>query len=230
MNCRRRTAPPENRPILIAIAGGSGETAAARYAAGHDVANFITLVASMSCPGGIGITAVSRKRPRRRPVDRVCRFCCQFANRIAQAKINRPGLARHGMNSISSIAVSGMAAASLRLQVSANNVANASSSGPLPGLDAAAGFPAAYAAERVNQVAAIGGGTSATVSTVSPGTVPAYDPSAPYADSHGMVATPNVDLASEIVQQLMARISFAANAQMIRADSTMMASLLDITA
>jgi flagellar basal-body rod protein FlgC len=45
-----------------------------------------------------------------------------------------------------------------------------------------------------------------------------------------MVATPNVDLAGEIVQQLMASLSFAANARMIKADAQMTASLFDITA
>jgi len=134
------------------------------------------------------------------------------------------------MSIVSSIAISGMAAATLRLQVSANNVANAASSGPLPDSTSSAGFPGAYIAERVDQVARAGGGTNATVSAVSPGTVPMFDPTAPYADGHGMVASPNVDLASEIVQQLMARLSFAANAQVIRADSKMTASLLDITA
>jgi len=39
-----------------------------------------------------------------------------------------------------------------------------------------------------------------------------------------------VDLASEIVQQLMARVSFAANAQVLKADARMTASLLDIVA
>ena len=134
------------------------------------------------------------------------------------------------MSSISSIAISGLSAASLRLQVSANNVANAMSAGPLPGSAASGSFPSAYSAERVNQTALAGGGTSATVTTVSPATVPAYDPIAPYADSHGMVASPNVDLANEVVQQLMARLSFAANAQMLKADARMTASLLDITA
>ena len=43
-------------------------------------------------------------------------------------------------------------------------------------------------------------------------------------------SSPDVDLASEIIQQPMARVTFAANAQAIRADSKMMASLLDITA
>ena len=84
--------------------------------------------------------------------------------------------------------------------------------------------------KRVDQVARADGSTSAHVSAVSPATVTTYDPSAPYADSHGLVASPNVDLASEIVQQLTAQISFAANAQLVKADYKMTASLLDITA
>jgi flagellar basal-body rod protein FlgC len=134
------------------------------------------------------------------------------------------------MSIASAIAISGMAAATLRLQVSANNVANAAASGPLPDSPNGASVPGPYVPWRVDQVARAGGGTNATVSAVSPGTVPMFDPTAPYADSHGMVASPNVDLASEIVQQLMARVSFAANAQVIRADSKMMVSLIDITA
>lgn len=134
------------------------------------------------------------------------------------------------MSIVSSIALSGMSVASLRLQVSANNVANAASSGPLAGASAGASFPLPYAAERVIQVARADGGTSATVGTASPATVPFFDPTAPFADSHGMVASPNVDLANEIVQQLTARLSFTANAALVRADAKMTATLLDITA
>ena len=72
------------------------------------------------------------------------------------------------MSSVSSIAASGMAAATLRLQMSANKVANAASS--------------------------------------------------------------DVDLAGEVVQQIMARVSFAANAQVMKTDARMTAALFDITA
>lgn len=71
------------------------------------------------------------------------------------------------MSSVSSIALSGMNAASARLQASANTIADASGS--------------------------------------------------------------SGDLAGELVQVLMARIDFAANAQVMRADSKMTQSLLDIT-
>ena len=76
----------------------------------------------------------------------------------------------------------------------------------------------------------MGGGTSATATNVSPPTVEKYDPSAPYADGRGMVASPNVDLANELVQVLVARFSYGANAQVICADAQMSTALFDITA
>jgi flagellar basal-body rod protein FlgC len=134
------------------------------------------------------------------------------------------------MSIASTIAVSGLSVASLRLQVAASNIANASSDGPLPGAPNPENFPPAYSALRLNQVDSLGGGTSATVTNVSPSTIATYDPTAPYADGRGMVASPNVDLANELVQVLIARFSYAANAQVIRADAQMSAALFDRSA
>jgi flagellar basal-body rod protein FlgC len=134
------------------------------------------------------------------------------------------------MSIASAIALSGMNVATLRLRVSAGNVANALSDGPLPGSADAASFPSAYVPLRVDQIATAGGGTNATVAAVSPATVPAYDPAAPYADANGMVASPNVDFANELIQQLLARYTFAANALVVRADTQLSAALFDITA
>jgi flagellar basal-body rod protein FlgC len=130
--------------------------------------------------------------------------------------------------SILSIAASGLAAASRRLEVSASNIANASDTGPLPDAPNAASFPPVYLAQRVDQVDVAGGGTVANVSTASPGYVTEYDPTAPFADKNGLVAAPNVDLANQAVQQITARIDFAANAKVIQVYSQMMKSLLDI--
>ncbi|HEY6258868.1 MAG TPA: flagellar basal body rod C-terminal domain-containing protein [Xanthobacteraceae bacterium] len=134
------------------------------------------------------------------------------------------------LSSVFSIASSGLAAASLRLQVSANNVANASSTGPLPDAANAGNFPPAYVPQRIDQVSVAGGGTAATVGTVSPSYVTQYDPTAPFADNNGQVAAPNVDLANEVVQQIIARYEFAANAKVLQVGSEMMKSLLDIKA
>ena len=102
------------------------------------------------------------------------------------------------MSSILSIAASGMAAASQRLQVSAENIANAESDGPLPSAGAAVrrNIPD-YVPLQVDQVATPGGGTGAVVVDVQPAAVAAYAPTAPFADPNGEVAAPNVDYANE---------------------------------
>jgi|SRR5689334_11385254 flagellar basal-body rod protein FlgC len=134
------------------------------------------------------------------------------------------------MSIASAIAVSGLSVASLRLQVAAGNIANALSDGPLPGTPNPENFPPAYSVLRVNQSDLVGGGTTATVTAVTPTTVSSYDPTAAFADTDGMVARPNVDLASEFVQLLIARYTFAANARVIRADAQMSTALLNISA
>ena len=134
------------------------------------------------------------------------------------------------MSSIGAIALSGLSAASLRLEVAASNVANASSSGPLPGATASGTYPPVYAAQRVEQTAGPGGATRATVVPASPPTVTAWQPDAPFADGRGQVAMPNVDLADQAVQLVMARLSFAANAQMLKADAGMTKMAINLMA
>jgi flagellar basal-body rod protein FlgC len=146
-----------------------------------------------------------------------------------------------------SIATSGLSAASLRLNVTASNVANAFTTGPLPATggtaaggngggpsSATATFPAAYVPLQVNQVdqssGSTPGGTVATVAAVSPSFVPQFDPNAPFANQDGLVAAPNVDLADQFVQLITAKYAFAANAKVIQAYDNTTKSLLDITA
>jgi flagellar basal-body rod protein FlgC len=134
------------------------------------------------------------------------------------------------MSLVLSIATSGLAAATLRLNVSANNIVNALSFGPLPDANEAAGFPAAYKPMRVDQIDLADGGTVPKIENVLPFHIPVYDPEAPFADSGGMVAMPNVDLANEILQQMIAKYTFAANAKVIGADAKMSNALLNIIA
>ena len=140
-----------------------------------------------------------------------------------------------------SIATSGLSAASLRLDVAANNIANALTTGPLPatsGSGTPAGgsssnnsnLPAVYVPLQVNQAAQSSGGTVATVSAVSPGFVAQSDPGAWFANQDGLVAAPNVDLASQFVQLLTAKYAFAANAKVVQSYADTTRSLLDITA
>ncbi len=142
-----------------------------------------------------------------------------------------------------SIATSGLSAASLRLDVAANNIANSLTTGPLPaasGSGAPAGgaasssntsnLPAVYVPLQVDQSAQSSGGTVATVSAVSPGFVAQSDPGAWFANQDGLVAAPNVDLASQFVQLLTAKYAFAANAKVVQSYADTTRSLLDITA
>ncbi len=132
------------------------------------------------------------------------------------------------MSIASSIALSGMLAAQTRLNVAAENIANASSSGAIPGSDAPAGSPAPATPRRVDTVETVGGGTKAVINDVNPAYVTAHDPSASYANSKGDVALPNVDLGTEIVNALDARTQFAANAAVMKISDRMMQDLIDI--
>ena len=143
-----------------------------------------------------------------------------------------------------SIATSGLSAASLRLDVTASNIANAQTTGPLPATggsnaptgagSSSGGQNSAYVPLQVNQVdqtnGSTPGGTSAVVSTVSPSFVPQFDPNSPFANQDGLIASPNVDLASQFVQLLTAKYSFAANAKVVQTYDNMQKSLIDITA
>jgi flagellar basal-body rod protein FlgC len=136
------------------------------------------------------------------------------------------------MNSISTIALSGMNAATRRLEVSASNVANAQDTGALPGVDGTlpAGAPPAYAPLELVQMASAGGGTQTTVTARRPATVAISDPQSLFANANGLVAAPNVDLGAEMIGQLIASYSFAANATVLKADDRMTRTLLNITA
>jgi flagellar basal-body rod protein FlgC len=134
------------------------------------------------------------------------------------------------MSSILSIAVSGITAASERLQDSASNVANSESDGPTAQASAAiqTQYPPAYTPKQVRQIATPGGGTQALTTNVQPSTVLAYDPTAPFADSNGEVAKPNVSLTNEAYQQLTAKYDFVMNAYVMRVYSRVVKSLVDI--
>ena len=133
------------------------------------------------------------------------------------------------MSSISAIALSGLNAASRRLQVSASNVANSQTTGALPNADGTvpAGAPTAYTPLALVQTASAGGGVQTSVTTVTPPTTAVFDPQASFANQDGLVAAPNVDLSQEMVNQMLASYSFAANARVLRAEDRMNQTLID---
>ena len=75
-----------------------------------------------------------------------------------------------------------------------------------------------------------GGGTQTSVTQVKPSSVASYDPQASFANQDGLVASPNVDLAQELIGQLVAKYSFAANAKVLQADDEMSKTVIDTLA
>lgn len=135
------------------------------------------------------------------------------------------------MSSISAIALSGLNAATRRLEATASNVANVRSNGALPAADGTvpAGAPQAYAPLRVDQTEMANGGTATSVSTAQPSYLPAADPQAPYANQDGMVAAPNVDLGQEMVDLMITSYTYTANLATMKAGDRMTKTLLDVT-
>jgi len=134
------------------------------------------------------------------------------------------------MSIASAIAMSGINVATLRLQVSAGNIANALSTGPAPASGDATNSANGYVPLQVVQYDT-GKGTDAVVRPVSPSLVPAaYNPNAPYTATNGFPADPYLVLTNGMVQLLVARFNLLANAHVLRTDTQLSAALLDIIA
>lgn len=138
------------------------------------------------------------------------------------------------------IALSGLTAASARLNVSAQNVANSQTDGPLPNvqpnstvpLPAGSALPKVYAPLQLVQFSlplSQGGGVETSTRTSSSPYLTAYAPNSPYADSTGQVATPNVDPITETVNQIEAVTQFKANLNVLKAGDEMLRAALKLT-
>ncbi len=124
------------------------------------------------------------------------------------------------------IALSGLQASMARLNASAANIANAQSRGALTAqaqtqtqtqpTSAPSASPQAYKPVRVEQSPLQNGGVFVVIGQRSPAAIPTYEPASPYADMAGMVARPNVDLTSELIEQISAKLSYGASLSVIR--------------
>ena len=145
-------------------------------------------------------------------------------------------------NAINS-AVSGLHAASKRVEASASNIANARNSIPADEARVRSGEPRpqetgeggasldrdgpVYEPVRVYQSTTEGGGVKAEFTPVDPPHVMVYDPDDRHADAEGLVARPNVDLATELVNMSQAEHAYKANAATIRTENEMIGALLN---
>ena len=131
------------------------------------------------------------------------------------------------MASVLNIAVSGLQAASRRLSVSANNIANAGvlrSARPDAGVSDRVATTAGFAPQRVLEESITGGGVLTVLSPVEPGAVIVPDNSS----QTGLSSFPNINFFAEYLEQKQALVAYKANASVIRAQQELDKSLLDI--
>jgi len=132
--------------------------------------------------------------------------------------------------SVIGTAYSGMQAGLMRLQASASNIANAGSTGSTDASASANGGQRAYQPLTVEQAEVPGGGTYSRLGTIPNATVIRHDPSSPHADEQGLVAAPDVDLASELVDQASAKIAFEANLKVLETGGRTDRTILELWA
>jgi flagellar basal-body rod protein FlgC len=117
-----------------------------------------------------------------------------------------------------------------RLDATASNVANATTTGKVPGTDSPAPASTVYKPLNVSLTALAGGGVAATTTADENGYSIVYDPSSPFANSDGEIAAPNVDFIKEMVSLLETKAAFKANLAVIRTQDDMTGELLDTIA
>jgi flagellar basal-body rod protein FlgC len=127
---------------------------------------------------------------------------------------------------IFSVAGSGMAAQSQRLNVVASNLANADSATSANGQPYKA-KQVVFSAVPVDGATAQGVKVAAVVEDNSPMKM-VYDPKHPMADAQGYVAMPNVNVVDEMVNMISASRAYQNNVDVMNASKTLLLKTLTI--
>jgi flagellar basal-body rod protein FlgC len=127
-------------------------------------------------------------------------------------------------------ALSGAVAAARREEVTASNIANIRSRAPARGSDATQaedGTPL-FRPGQVVESSVEPGGVRARVTAIDPTSIQQFEPDSHDANAEGAVDRPNVDLAREQTNQILAQRSFEANLKVVQTASDMEKAILDI--
>ncbi|MEQ8710436.1 MAG: hypothetical protein RIC36_15735 [Rhodospirillales bacterium] len=130
------------------------------------------------------------------------------------------------MNPISSIAISGLQAATNRAQSAAGNIASRNTTGAV----GENGSYDGYRTTGVVQSSQAGGGVTSGTAPVDPAFVLQFAPSDPNANDDGVVGVPSGSLVEDITQLSLAENAYAANLRVLEAADQVSRSLLDIKA
>jgi flagellar basal-body rod protein FlgC len=121
---------------------------------------------------------------------------------------------------VAAIAQSGIAAATLKLNASASNLANAN--------DTSAVGAKGYQPIQVDNTALPGGGVLAQAVTLKPGSTVIYDPTSAVADARGFAQAPEIDPIAEISNTIAAGRAFAFSVKVMKAGDDEEKTLLDL--
>lgn len=125
------------------------------------------------------------------------------------------------------IALSGLEAASKKVNATASNIANLQTVGSIED-----GGQVPYTPLTTKQTAQgiDGSGVGVRSEIISAGRpfVPSYDPDSPFANSEGIIGVPNINLAEQAVNLITAEISYKANLATLETASELSDELLDI--
>lgn len=124
------------------------------------------------------------------------------------------------------IALSGLAAASKKVETAASNIANLSTTGALNDPENAP--YSALTTVQTAQSGSDGAGQGVKAEAVPKNTpfVPVYSPDSPFADAQGLIGAPNVDIAEEAVSLNIAKYAYKASLAVIETASEMEDALL----
>lgn len=134
------------------------------------------------------------------------------------------------MSSIFNIALTGLNDAAQRIANTSSNIVNASSTAPLPknSGDPYTGFTPQDVVTLSDSVGNNNLGVHTTTKPRDPAYVTIYDPNSKLANAQGLVAAPNVDIATELVTANVGSINYSANAALIKIVNKTEKSLLDV--
>lgn len=123
-------------------------------------------------------------------------------------------------------ALSGLVAATKKVEAGASNIANLQTTGSLDDPGNAPYTPLTTAQKTLSAADGSGLGVQSEFIAKRDPFTPAYDPDSPFANEDGLIGVPNVNLAEEAINLNMAATAYKANLAVIKTTTEMQDELL----
>jgi flagellar basal-body rod protein FlgC len=120
-----------------------------------------------------------------------------------------------------SVPISGLMSSSKKANVAASNIVNADVTGSTD----VKSSNQAYKPQDTLDVSVTGGGVKTVSLDRNPSFIPSYEPNSPFADSEGLVNSPNVNLDEELINLKIAENAYKANITALKAGISMQDTL-----